>query len=395
MHKACGFPSRGGSRIIVPGMDDLLHRSALAQAQLIRDRSISSEEIVRFYCDRIARLDGSISSFVSVMRRSALRVARAKDRMLRDGAPLPPFHGVPIGVKDLNLMRGSFTRFGSRAWRWFVSPIDDETVRALRRGGFVILGKLATSEAGAMPVTEPDIHPPTRNPWDLGRTAGGSSGGSGAAVAAGLLPIAQGSDGAGSIRIPSSFCGLFGIKASRGRIPNSYSRVDPTGLSAMGPLARTVDDAAALFDVLAGRPTSLGPPPPLRALRIRFTTRAMLAPTDPTVVAATLATARALEALGHHVEEGAPIDGALDDFLPIYQRQLANTPVLSNALLQPATRWLREAGQRITRAQAAAHHRMLSERVLAWFGDADLWLTPTVGVLPPAIGAWRGLPAEE
>src|SRR5262249_26858834 len=151
-------------------------------------------------------------AFVQVLDRAALREARERDRSRsRRG----PFHGVPIGIKDLNLVRFAFTRMGSRAHRFLWSPIDDVTVARLRRAGFVILGKLATSEFGAMPITEPDIHPPTRNPWNLEHTPGGSSGGSGAAVAADLLPIAEGTDGAGSIRLPSAYCHLYGLKPSR------------------------------------------------------------------------------------------------------------------------------------------------------------------------------------
>src|SRR5690606_18271946 len=154
----------------------------------------------------------------------AIATARRRDAAARarDDVRGAPFHGVPIGVKDLNFVRGAFTRMGSRAMRWCWSPVDDRVVAALRRAGFVIVGKLSTSELGAMPVTEPSIHPPTRNPWDRSVSAGGSSGGSGAAVAAGLVPIAQGSDGAGSIRIPAAFCHLYGFKPSRGLVPDAY-----------------------------------------------------------------------------------------------------------------------------------------------------------------------------
>ena len=206
-------------------MDDVLAKPALEQAALIASGSISSEELVVAYLDRIARVDPSVSAFTHVLRRSARADARRKDAALRrrgrrgrrGGRPLPPFYGVPVAIKDLNFARGSFTRMGSRAYRWFYSPFDDKVVAQLRRGGFVLLGKVATSELGALPVTEPDIHLPTRNPWRLDITPGGSSGGSAAAVAARMAPIALGSDGAGSIRIPSSFCHLYGIKPSRGR----------------------------------------------------------------------------------------------------------------------------------------------------------------------------------
>src|SRR6185503_16448337 len=241
-------------------MDDVLARPALEQSALIAAGSISSEELVRAYLDRIEKVDPSVSAWTHVMRRSARADARRKDAAIRKrrGGKLPPFYGVPVAIKDLNFARGSFTRMGSRAYRWFYSPFDDKVVAQLRRGGFVLLGKVATSELGALPVTEPDIHLPTRNPWRLDITPGGSSGGSAAAVAAHMAPIALGSDGAGSIRIPSSFCHLYGIKPSRGRVPDPYGRPDQHMLSTCGPIARTVDDAAAMLDVMAG--VSIGQP---------------------------------------------------------------------------------------------------------------------------------------
>ena len=225
---------------------------ALVLAKLVREGAISSEELVRHHLARIEAMNPSLSAFVTVFD-DAVKVARRKDReRLRHCDSLPPFHGVPIGIKDLNAVRFTRTRFGSRGMPAIVLPFDDANVRPLRRAGFVILGKLSTSELGAMPVTEPDIHPPTRNPWSPTHTAGGSSGGSGAAVAAGMLPIAQGSDGAGSIRIPSSFCGLYGLKPSRGRVVNQFRFPDRRILYTSGPMARTVTDAAALLDVMAG-----------------------------------------------------------------------------------------------------------------------------------------------
>jgi hypothetical protein len=176
---------------------EILSRSALDLAHLIRARQVSSEDVVRVSLDRIARLNPSVQAFVSVFE-TAINVARAKDRQTLRGGTLPLFHGVPIGIKDLNVVRWSRTRFGSRAVPSLPMPWDDLTVAPLRRAGFVILGKLSTSEFGALPVTEPVIHRPTRNPWALSRSAGGSSGGSAAAVAAEMLPVSQGSDGAGS-----------------------------------------------------------------------------------------------------------------------------------------------------------------------------------------------------
>ena len=390
-------------------MEDLLEVSALEQARLVRTREVSAEDLARLYLGRIATRNDALQAFVTVFGERALRAARAKDRETRSGsaADLPPFHGVPIGIKDLNGVRGSFGRLGSRAFRYLFWPVDDPSVAQIRRGGFVFLGKLATSELGALPVTEPDLHPPTRNPWDLEVTPGGSSGGSGAAVAARLIPLAHGSDGAGSIRIPSSFCHLFGLKPSRGRVPNFIERGDRT-MTTCGPLARTVEDAAAMLDVQAG--VTVGKPSraPLPEapfldlarrrpgpLKIRFTTTSRLTGTTPEIDRAVRSVATCLEGQGHHVEEGPTPEGDLAEFLPLWQHLIAHAPILRPSVLQPVTRWLYLAGKKLDGKVVMARRAELERRVLEWFGDADLWVTPTVAVPPPRIGAWRDLPPEE
>ena len=148
--------------------------------------------------------------------------------------------------------------------RWAWTPFDGPAVRRLRRAGFVIAGKTSTSELALMPVVEPDLHPPTANPWDPAHTAGGSSGGSAAAVGAGMLSIAHAADGAGSIRIPAAFCHLFGFKSSRGAVPNFYGASDPLRWSSVGCVAHGVEDAAAVTDALAGRPVGSPTPGSLR-----------------------------------------------------------------------------------------------------------------------------------
>ncbi|MEO7327185.1 MAG: amidase [Minicystis sp.] len=382
---------------------DPLLASALEQARLIRERALGAEELTRIYLARIARHNDALQAFVEINGRRALAAARRKDEevMRGDARDLPPFHGVPLGIKDLNLARGTFTRFGSRAFKYVWTPFDDKTTAQLRRGGFVILGKLATSEIGAMPVTEPSIHPPTRNPWSLDHSAGGSSGGSGAAVAAGLLPIAQGSDGAGSIRIPSAFCHLFGLKPSRGRVADPYGRPDAHTLATSGPIARTVDDAAAMLDVMAG--LSVGTPHwaarPPRAfaklaretpprLRIKVLTRSPLVTPHPEITEATLRVGRLLAELGHTVEEGPEPVGSLEEFLPIWQKMIADIPVPRWSLTQPITRWLAQAGKPLRAEDIESRRAELEHRILTWFGDADLWITPTVALPAPRIGAF-------
>ncbi|MFD0328662.1 amidase family protein [Streptacidiphilus monticola] len=165
-------------------------------------------------------------------------------------------------VKDLNLVAGVRATFGSAAFADHVPAVDDHIVTRLRDAGTVLLGKTNTPEFGLPCYTENRVAPPARTPWDLERSAGGSSGGAAAAVSSGLAPVAHASDGGGSIRIPASVCGLFGIKPSRGRVPSGPTLYDVTGLSTSGPLARTVADAAALLDVLAGyAPASPTPRP--------------------------------------------------------------------------------------------------------------------------------------
>jgi amidase len=388
-------------------MSDLSWLPALELARMLRERRVSSEDLVLACLERIEAVNPRVSAFVEVLRDRALAEARAADaRLRRRGGEPPLFLGVPIGVKDLNLARGSFTRFGSRAFERLFVPFDDAVVARLRRGGFVVLGKTATSELGTLPVTEPDIHPPTRNPWDLDITAGGSSGGAGAAVAAGMIPIAQGSDAAGSIRIPASFNQLFGIKPSRGRVENPFGLDDRILLWSCGPIARTVDDAAAMLDVMAGlhdREPHWAPAPPRpfarlareepRGLRLRLVLRSNHVDTDPEIAAATERVARQLERLGHRVEE-RPLElppGMIDEFLPVWQSTAASAPVHDWALTQPVTRWLGEKGLGVDPAAVARTTEKLMAIVLAKFGDHDAWITPTVAVPPPRVGAWRDL----
>ncbi len=388
-------------------MTPLPLQSALELARRIRAREVSSEDVLEACLERIDEVDGQVTAFVDVLRDRARNEARKADSQLRKrGATLGPFHGVPIAVKDLNLAKGSFSRFGSRAFERLFTPFDDATTARLRRAGFVIVGKTATSELGALPVTEPDIHPPTRNPWDLEVTPGGSSGGAGAAVAAGMVPIAQGGDAAGSIRIPSSFCQLFGIKPSRGRVQNPFTLDDEHIIWSCGPLARTIGDAAAVLDVMAGITVGTphwAPPPPRpfaelaeeapRGLRIAVAVHSNHVETEPGVAAAVERVASLLGALGHRIETRTldlP-EGIIDEFLPVWQATAATAPVHDWSLTQPVTRWLGEQGMHVDPAEVVRIIQQLGAVVLGQFGDFDAWITPTVAVAPPRIGAWKHL----
>jgi amidase len=375
--------------------------TALEQARRIREGSLTSEALVTHYLERIEQLDPRLSAFVVRWPERALDEARRKDRARARGG-LPPFHGLPIAVKDTHALRGAPMRLGSRAFSWLYSPIDDVTVRALRCAGFVFVGKTTTSELALLPIVEPVTHPPTRNPWDLSRTAGGSSGGAGAAVASRMLPLAPGSDGAGSIRIPASFGGLVGHKPSRGLVPNPHDPTDRLRMTTVGPLARDVDDAAALLDVLV----SHGELPthgflalarrPLPPMTVGVMTRSPLGETGAEQVAAVEEAAREAEALGHRVVRLEQATASLEEFLPIYQRLLAAVPVPPplEARLEPLTRWFRAEGRKLDDAEARRLMDRLVARTLDAFGTVDLALMPTVPVDPPEVGMLQGLAPE-
>src|SRR5690242_2598802 len=226
-------------------MAELHDLTALEQAAAVRAGEASPVELVDHYLARIEAHNDAVGAYVTVTADQARAAAKATERAARDAREagdaggLPPLHGVPVSIKDLNLTKGVRTMFGSTAYAEFTPPVDDHVVELLAAAGTLSLGKTNTPEFGLPCYTEPDVAPPARTPWDLERSAGGSSGGAAASVAAGLAPFAQGSDGGGSVRIPASACGLVGLKVSRGRISNGPVGGDTTGLAWSGPLART------------------------------------------------------------------------------------------------------------------------------------------------------------
>ena len=238
-------------------------------ATAIRSRELSPVAVTDHYLRRTDELNDRLGAFYTVTAELAAEQALAAEKTVAaadDPGQLPPLIGVPIPIKDLNMVAGVRQTLGSLAYADNVPDADDYVVAAIRKAGAVITGKTATPEFGLPCYTETKIGPPARTPWDLSRSAGGSSGGAAAAVAAGLAPAAQGSDGGGSIRIPSSVCGLFGIKPTRGRVSGGPLVPDLSGLGVNGPIARTVADAALLLDVMAGNfPGDMYTQPPLPA----------------------------------------------------------------------------------------------------------------------------------
>jgi amidase len=396
--------------------------TAVQQAAAVRNRELSPVEIVDHYLARIDRVDPQVGAYVNVTAELAREQARKAERTVveaADPAELPPLLGVPVPVKDLNMVQGVPMTFGSKVFDDLTGFADDHIVTLLRDAGSVMIGKTNTPEFGLPCYTENSVAPPARTPWDLGRSAGGSSGGAAAAVAAGLAPVAQGSDGGGSIRIPSSVCGLFGIKPTRGLVSQGPIVPDLFGLSTNGPIARTVRDAAALLDVMAGQmPGDLYLAPPLPdgetfsghaerepgRLRIARTMEPVVpgAEVHPDCVAAYEEATSLLAELGHEIVDVPPAFGP--DLVPIFETLWAVmatlTPVdpLREDRLQPLTRWLRDRGNGVTAPALFTAHAQLQAALRGAFttmAEYDAILHPTLAQPPVPIGYFHDAePAE-
>jgi amidase len=393
-------------------MTQLHDLTLLQQADAVRRREVSPVELVDHYLARIERLNDDVGAFVHVAPDQARAAAKDAESAVTSGGELPPLHGVPTAIKDLYLTADMPTGFGTGAFEPVELGIDEAFVAKLRQAGTVSLGKTATPEFGAPCYTEPEGHPPARTPWDLSRSAGGSSGGAGAAVAAGLVGAAPGSDGGGSIRIPASVNGLVGVKTSRGRISNAPLNAEISGLSVHGPLARTVRDAAALLDAMAG-PTSqdwLWHNPPAsgsflaacdrdpKGLRIgRYITPAVPgAEVHPDCVAAYEHASRVLESLGHSVEDHPTTFGPelIAMFENLWSTEFASLPVPPEAEggLRPLTRWLRERGRALSALDvwgSLAALRTTARQELERTAQFDAVLTPTLAQPPAKVGGLR------
>jgi amidase len=405
--------------------DEIARLDATAQAALIGSGEMSPSELVEGAIRRIERSNPDINAVIHPLFDKAMETAGGE---LPDG----PFRGVPILLKDL----GPFSQgdpwhggMGLLKKRGFIAPFDSTLVKKLRRAGFVIVGKTNTPELGIQPTTEPVAHGATRNPYDRGRTAGGSSGGSAAAVAAGMTPIAQASDGGGSIRIPSSCCGLVGLKPTRGRVSLGPSIGDINhGLVVEHAVTRSVRDTAAMLDCIAGAMPGdpYAAPPPLRpfseevgadpgTLRIGFLTRhlnvqGVIAEPHADCVAAVSRAATLLADLGHQVSE-VKIDALLmpeyvPRFIAIWAAGVAAgvtgwEEVLGIKIgaddVEPLTWALTEMGLGISSATYLRNWTWMqvnARQVQRFWKDHDLLVTPTVAEPPPPLGTFAEPPGN-
>jgi amidase len=387
-------------------MAQLHDLTALEQGDAVRRGDVSPLELVEHYAGRT----DAVGAFVTTTHDLAREHAR---QLMESGRPTDagPLWGVPTGIKDLHPTAGVRTTFGSAAYDDFVPDESDNLVLTVEAAGMPSLGKTSTPEFGSPCYTEPDVAPPSVTPWDTTRTAGGSSGGAAAAVAAGVLPVAPGSDGGGSIRIPASCCGLVGLKPSRGRVSAAPRYGDPVGLATPGTLARTVRDAAALLDVLEGRRVGdpfWAPPPTTSFLDAcdrdpgRLRVARFIAPViadvdvDPSSVTAWEAASHLLESLGHEVEDvPVPIPpDAVADFETCWSvlTALSPAPPGREDRLRPLTRWLSERGHAVSGPEfglAIGRLRQHAAAALTALAAYDVVLTPTLARPPALVGELR------
>ena len=298
---------------------ELAFMSAVDLARNIRQKRVSSLEATENFFERINRLDSRLNSYLALRYDQALDDARAADESVQRGSELGPLHGVPISIKDLELTKGVTTTMGSALFRDRVPDIDSIVVERVKASGAIILGKTNTPEFGLSGTTENKLGEPCRNPWDTERTPGGSSGGAAAALAAGLCTVSTGSDGGGSIRIPASFSGLFGIKPTQGRVPRygGYGRPAANHFSQSGPITRTVADSALLLQVIAGPDsrdvTSIRTSAPdfsadldkgVKGMKFAWSSDYGYAAVDPEVVQITERAAQVFAGMGASVDDG-------------------------------------------------------------------------------------------
>src|SRR5688500_7741692 len=377
--------------------DELAFAGVVRQADLIRAGEVSSRELVELYLERIERLDPELNAFRKVMAERALVDAQQADAR-RGAGEDRPLLGVPIAVKDVEDVTGEITRWGTDA---FTTPAaqDSELVRRLRAAGAVVVGKTNTPELAIIGDTEGPAFGITRNPWDTERSPGGSSGGSAAAVAAGLCAAATASDGAGSIRIPASNCGLVGLKPSRGRIPLSPLEEHWYGMSVAGFETRSVRDCALLMSVGTGE-DGLRDSPSRQPDRLRVAVSAKpVLPTrvHPDVKRVIDEASGRLRSLGHEVERSDPPYPPLSPGPTRYIAGVAqdvNERVERPERLQRRTRGFASMGNAIPRPVLDwALREDDTKRMRPFFERHDVLLTPVSARPPVRAGQWEGLGA--
>lgn len=392
-------------------MTQLHDLDATGQAALLQTGEVTSAELTSHHLERIEQLGARYGAFMTVTADQVMEAARRCDtrraRTPADNTAVRQFDGVPTAIKDLTPTAGTVTTMGSALMRDHVPETTAHVAALIEEAGFISVGKTNTPEFGLSSYTDNNLIGPARTPWDTSRNAGGSSGGAAAAVSAGLVPAALGSDGGGSIRIPASCCGIFGFKPTRSRVSSGPTGSDVSGLAGDGPLSRSVRDAAAIMDIIA-RPMPgdmhFVPAPATsfqqwvqrepRRLRIARWSQPYLAGIDASAesVAAWKEASALLESLGHEVVDvDNPFPPELEEqFNVVWSTGVAAVPLADESALRRNTRYWRDRGRQtsgIELAQAMGFLESACRDVLVAMDEFDAWLTPTLA-LPPQETGW-------
>ena len=390
---------------------DLAFTSALEQARLIKQRQVTPLELTELYLSRIEKYDSQLNSFYYVAKESAIADARQKTaRLAQTSDNLPPFFGVPIGIKDLKSVVDMPITYGIAALKDQIAKYDEGVITKIREAGFIILGKNATSQLGSFPYTEPEGFAPTRNPWNLEYTPGGSSGGSSAAVAAGLCSISLGGDAGGSIRGPAACCGLVGIKPSRGRI--SFAPVGDrlSGLGTHGVVTRTVADAAAFLDIASGyivgdpywlpkpeTPFLLDTQQSLPPLKVGYITSLLpIGEPAPECQQSVIKIVQQLENMGHTTTPQAiDLSPLIEPFKIVWSTAVASSEIPPEAL-SPMNRWvLKQSGTGGEYLQAVTQMQLFARQIVSMFAEIDVLVAPTYMHPTIKVGEWADLEPED
>ena len=375
---------------------------------MIKSKEVSPVELMEVFLKRIKEINPKLNAYLTVAEEEARQAAREAEETLGTGSNLGLLHGIPISIKDLNLTKGMRTTMGSIVYKDFLPDTEGSMVQRLKAAGAIIVGKTNTPEFGLMCSTENKLGDACRNPWNIEMTSGGSSGGAAASIAAGISPLAQGSDGGGSVRIPACFCGVFGLKATNGRVPKDVAPWGVSHIACYGPITRSVRDAALMMNVIAG-PDGLdytclrtAPPDFLKALdgdikKLRIAWSSDLGygvKVDSEVKSAVQVAVRVFEELGCDTEEAAPATEAPFDTWDVTSATRLYIPYRS--LLEEHadeimdyTRLAMESGRDLSGVEVAKAWVQVEKArgaMLDFFQEYDLLLTPTTAVPAYPVG---------
>ena len=387
--------------------EDLCFTPAVELREMLRGKAISPVELIRTFLERIDKVNPVINAYCTLVPELALEAARKAELAVMRGGKVGLLTGIPVSIKDVTMTAGIRTTYGSKLYENFVPAEDELLVERVKKEGGIILGKTNTPEFAAGASTFNQVFGITRNPWNTAYTVGGSSGGAAASVAAGIGPLASGSDLGGSLRIPAAFCGVVGLRPSPGRVPHYPSLLNWDDLAVPGPIARTIPDIALLLDAMSGpdgrSPVSLPREktpflkavqnPEVRKLKIAWSDNLNLMPVDPVVLKEARKAIDVFRGLGGEVAEDCPdFSGARETalilrgvrFVARYGEQYRSDPEFRR-WVNPLVTGNIEQGLKLTAEEIAWAHRQRSEiweRVKNFFDKYDLLLTPTAPIPP-------------